>query len=279
MWGKLWSLIKSAIVKVFQCLKKNLWYSFLLVISSVYVFIYRYNIDKLSEFNAVNLIFILWLILLGFPLFTEIEIGNIKLKKEIEETRKEVKESIRDLKFQIMDVKVSNSPQFNNYYAGPLPSTDELSQMSKQVETADPIHSDIKTEFGVSNDNIYLFQVRLSIEKQLSSLSNLFQFGERKTMHAMVQFLIEHEVIEYKTAKLIREIINIANRGIHGEIVDSNYIDFVRKTYPKVKAVLDNAQDFYINNEHYYVCYRCGYQGPSKYRYKCPKCGFVSDDE
>lgn len=72
-------------------LKKRGWHIFLLIISSAYVYIYRYDIYQMTELNAQNLIFILWLILLGLPLFSEIEIGSIKLKKEIEQTRTELK--------------------------------------------------------------------------------------------------------------------------------------------------------------------------------------------
>lgn len=51
----------------------------------------------------------------------------------------------------------------------------------------------------------------------------------------MAQFLVQHEVFDRKTAELIREIINIANRGVHGEIIDDDYVRFVKNTYPAIK--------------------------------------------
>ena len=101
-WKQLWEKMKPV-------LKKRWWHIFLLIISSIYVFIYRYDIYQMTELNAQNLIFILWLILLGLPLFSEIEIGSVKLKKEIEQTRAEVKESIGELKYQILEMKVNNT--------------------------------------------------------------------------------------------------------------------------------------------------------------------------
>ena len=268
------------IKNVLQVLKKRWWYIFLLIISSAYVFRYRYDIFQMTELNAQNLIFILWLVLLGLPLFSEIEIGNVKLKKEIEQTRAEVKETIGELKYQILDLKISNSNSnmlvFNN---PPLASKDELSQLQRHAENDNTVRSETNPDFKISEDNIYLFQVRLSLEKQLSALCNMFQYGERRSMYSMAQFLVHHEVIDRKTADLIREVINIANRGVHGEIIDNDYLQFVRKTYPTIKYTLENAHNFYSNNSYYFECPRCHYQGPSKYSNACPNCGFVSYDD
>lgn len=268
------------IKNILQVLIKHWWYIFLLIISSVYVFNYRYDIFQMTELNAQNLIFILWLVLLGLPLFSEIEIGNVKLKKEIEKTRAEVKESIGDLKYQILDLKVSNSNSnmlvFNN---PPLASKDELFQLQSHIENNDRVHSETDLDFKISEGNIYLFKVRLSLEKQLYTLCNMFQYSERRIMYSMAQFLVKHEVIDFKTSELIREVINIANRGVHGEIIDNDYLQFVRKTYPMIKSTLDKAYDFYSNNRYYCECPRCHYQGPSKYNNVCPKCGFGTGDD
>lgn len=267
--------------KVKSTLKKRWWYFFLLIISSVYIFIYRYDIYQMTELNAHNLIFILWLVLLGLPLFSEIEIGSVKLKKEIEQTRAEVKESIGELKLQLLDIKIANSNS-NTFVVNnqPLPSKDELSQLQRGIEhdntNLSPENTD--SDFNIPKENIYLFQVRLSLEKQLSALCNFFQYGERRTTYAMAQFLVQHEVLDRRTAELIREIINIANRGIHGEIIDDDYILFVKKTYPTIKKALDKEYNYFSNNKYYFECPRCQYAGPSKYRNECPKCGFTSDE-
>ena len=270
---------KEAWEKVKPMLKKRGWHIFLLIISSIYVYRCRFDIYQMTELNAQNLIFILWLILLGLPLFSEIEIGSVKLKKEIEETRAEVKESIGELKYQILELKINNSNSntliFNNQ---PLPTKDELSKMQRHIKQDQAAQSATDSDFNVLEKNIYLFQVRLSLEKQLSALCNMFQYGERRSMYSMMQMLLQHEVIDRNTVGLLREIINIANRGVHGEIVDDDYIDFVKKTYPSIKKTLDTAYNFYTNNSYYYECPKCHYQGPSKYSNACPHCGFVSDD-
>lgn len=81
-WKSLWEFVKNKS-------KKNYWYFFLLTISSIYVYRYRYDIYQMTELDVHNLVFILWIILLGLPLFSQIEVGNIKLKREIEQNRNE----------------------------------------------------------------------------------------------------------------------------------------------------------------------------------------------
>lgn len=268
------------LINIKNLIKKHWWYIFLLTISSLYVIRYRYDIFQMTELNAQNLIFILWLVLLGLPLFSEIEIGNVKLKKEIEQTRAEVKESIGELKYQILDMKISNSNSntliLNN---PPLATKDELSRMQKNAKVDNMVRTGAELDFKISEDNVYLFKVRLSLEKQLSTLCNMFQYDERRNMYSMAEFLVRHEVIERNTVDLIREIINIANRGVHGEIIDNNYLQFVQKTYPTIKYTLDKAYIFYSNNSYYFNCPSCHYQGPSKFSNVCPNCGFVSDGD
>ena len=70
--------------KLCDCLKKKWWYLILLILSSTYVFCHWNKIDQLSQLTVQTLIFILWIVLLVLPLFSEIEIGGVKLKREIE---------------------------------------------------------------------------------------------------------------------------------------------------------------------------------------------------
>ena len=75
------------------------WYTFLLVLSTSYLVYYRFDIYELDTINARNLIFLLWLLLLAFPLFSELEFLGIKVKKEVEKATEDVKESFDDIDF------------------------------------------------------------------------------------------------------------------------------------------------------------------------------------
>lgn len=234
--------------KFLNLLKRKWWYISLVVLSSIYVFRYRNEIHQLSKLNAQNLIFILWLILLILPLFSEVEIGGVKLKKEIEQTRSEVKESVNELRLQIMDLKVSNS---NTVVVNPaLATKEELSVFEKSLENSGQEFINQATDlfFNISDDSIFLFKIRLTIEKMLSTLCEKCGYWGQRSMPKMVQYLAKNEVIDGNIAGLIQEIVKIANRGVHGEIVSGDYVSFVKKMFPTVKYALEKAE----KNRDYY---------------------------
>ncbi len=228
--------------KITSFFKKRWWYVVLIIASSIYVFRYRNEIHQLTDLTAQNLIFILWLILLILPLFSEVEIGNVKLKREIEQTRSEVKASANELRMQIMDLKISNS---NTVVVNPpLATKSELLELEKTLENNTVNSLDQEVFSNITDDSIFLFKVRLTLETLLMSLCDKFDYTDRKSMQRMLQFLVRCEVIDRNIAGLVQEIIKIANCGVHGEIVSEDYISFVKKTFPTVKRTLEKAKHY-----------------------------------
>ncbi len=79
------------------------------MLSSTYVWCYRFDIYELKELNARNLIFILWLILLLLPLFSEMEFLGVKIKKEVQKETEEVKGLLQNLQTQVNQLQLTNS--------------------------------------------------------------------------------------------------------------------------------------------------------------------------
>lgn len=262
--------------KLWACLKKKWWYLILLILSSVYVFCHWHEIDQLSQLTVQTLIFILWIVLLVLPLFSEIEIGGVKLKREIERARSETKEAINELRMQVMDLKVSNSNTF--VFNPPLASKGGLEDLEKNRPD---IPNDIPKENlfrDIPDDAVYLFQVRLVLENLISALCEKFQYSGRKSLLSMIHFLLRCELIDNNIAGLLQETIKIANCGVHGEILSNDYITFVKKVFPDVKYTLEQANQRY-NGKAFFICPRCHYAGPSTSNSICPQCGYVSDDD
>ncbi|WP_243441431.1 hypothetical protein [Clostridium arbusti] len=224
------------------------------------------------------------------------EFFGIKLKKEVEKAKTEVKENLNDLRMQIMDLKISNSNEntinFGNSF---LPTEQKLKELFEEfITNSNTIddnlsgakskpQNDISTEAGVlsnidieiTEESIYLFKVRLMIEKTLTDLCEKTGYNGHKSMIEMMRHLNRCEVINVKTVDLISQIIKIANRGVHGEIVSNEYIDFIKRVFPELQKQL-----YEINTQlHYYTCSRCKYSGYSRIENVCPKCGFTSDDD
>lgn len=230
-------------------LKKKWWYCVLLVLSSLYVFFYRYDIYELSDLNAMNLIFITWLVLLLLPLLSEVEILGVKIKKEIEETKSEIKE----LGYQLTELKLSNnnSNVTNNYLSGPLPSKEELQKYSdKQVDQAKEKATNYSTDLSneidsmkseVPQQSTYLFQIRYNLERAVYNLCVKNGYRRYPIMRRMLEQLKEQNLLSSEQFNLINNIISITNRGIHGEIVSNEYIEFIKSVYPDIHRFLVDA--------------------------------------
>ncbi|URZ15459.1 hypothetical protein [Clostridium felsineum] len=284
--------------EIFTIYFKKIWYTILLILSTIYIWHFKSNIYQLKEINVTNLIFILWIVLLLFPLFSEMEFLGIKLKKEVEKAKAEVKENLNDLYMQIMELKISNSNTNTiNFGNDVLPSEQKIKEMCQEFlnnlntiddnlnglksktqenkSTEPGIHDIVDVDAEIAEESVYLFKVRLIIEKNLTDLCEKTGYNGRKSMFTMLEYLYKCEVINLKTVDLIRQIVKIANRGVHNEIVSNKYINFIKQVFPELKKQL-----YGINTQlHYHTCSRCNYSGYSPIENVCPKCGFISDDD
>ena len=238
--------VKSIIKNLWNTIKKKLWYIFVLFLSSAYVFHYRLEIYELKEINARNLIFLLWLVLLIFPLFSELEFLGVKVKKEVAEATGEIKESVQQLHTQIAQLQVSSSFAANfSISGGTLPSEEKMDELLKLVQELnakageDNLHS-FKEEF-IEDKNVYLFKIRLQIEKSVRELISRLDIPGPTPLSRQLYTLLRTEIISDNTFELAMQILKIANRGVHGEIVSDEYISFVQKTYPELMKQLNEA--------------------------------------
>lgn len=281
---------------IVSLLKRKWWYLILTILSSIYVFCNRTEVDKFDEFNAANIIFIIWIVLLLFPLFSEVHIFGFRFKKEVDKVRYEMKEDFNELRMQIMDLKISNTnANTTNVYGNSiLPTEQKLKELLEEffnefktksehlIKEKQPMKKDSKnetemkskTDMGISEESTYLFKVRLNIEKALSNICDKVNYEGPKSIVSMLKYLSMKEILDSTTVDLLIQINNIANRGVHGEIVSKEYIDFVKEVLPKLQHHLFEA---YAQLQ-FYSCRRCGYSGYSKYENECPKCGLVSDE-
>lgn len=233
--------------KIWEFIKTRFWYIILLGLSSAYVWYYRFDIYELNELNARNLIFILWLILLLLPLFSEMEFLGVKIKKEVQKETKEVKGLLQKLQMQVNQLQMTNSVANNiNLSNAALPSEQKLEELLQRVtelQSAYP-NSSTKVNDSISKEedkNVYLFKVRLDIETSLREICEKIGHVERMTITIMMKLLNRAEVLNGMTCDLINQVNKIANRGIHGEIVSTEYLDFVEKTYPEIMRQIQDA--------------------------------------
>lgn len=167
---------------------------------------------------------------------------GVKIKRAIEQANAEVKESIQELKLQMIDLKVSNSFSPTLLIGNDaLPTSTKMDRLQKVL----PDNHEAEDKGIPDNIPIYLFEVRYKLEKQLRELYLFIAPIEysRVPLSKMATDLFRKEIIDGITCDLIIQLIRIANKGIHGEKVEKEYIDFVQRSLPTVKDELRAAHE------------------------------------
>jgi hypothetical protein len=228
---------------IWSFIKGKVWYSFLLLISSLYIWKYRFEINQLKELDVKNLIFILWIFLLAFPLFSEMEILGVKVKKEVKKATEEVKGSLKDIQSQITQLQLNNSVSNRiSIENTPLPSEKRLEEMQKSVSDLHQNISESNAD-GSTEKSVFLFKTRLKIEVALreiyEKIGNEGYYNRVIGLGEMAKLLNQEKIISETLLGLIIEVSKITNRGVHGEIVSDEYIEFVKSVCPGIIQQLD----------------------------------------
>lgn len=269
--------MKKIIQSLWCKIKEKWWYLILITGSTVYIFrnkdvVMSLQFDKLT---SVHVFFVFWIILLIIPLFSEMELFGIKLTKEVQKVKEDVKDDLNDLKLQIMQLHVSNSVA-NNIHVGNamMPSEEKIEELLKLVHDLKKNQTTFLDDKEIDNTDksVYLFKVRLSIETAIAQLMETMGYDNKMPLFKSIQMLYKLEVLDAVTFDLLSQVLKIANRGVHGEIVSDEYIDFVKEAFPQIRWSLKQ-----ISNDLYYiVCPKCNYSGYSKFENVCPRCGNVN---
>ena len=245
-------ILRDRVIPFFKNKIRYIWYFILVVASTVYLFCNHFAIDKINDASLISTVFIVWAILLVLPLFTELELFGVKVKKEVEEavekSNKEVKDSLNNLQQLVMQIQVSNNATNQLTINGnPLPSESRIEELTNAIQTLTAQKNKEKTnevpreEGMASEQNVELFKIRYDIEMALRECIELLRFEPqtRMTTISMARILNQRGLLDSTTTDTLIEIVRIANRAVHGEMLNQKYVGFVRKTYP---GILDELQ-------------------------------------
>lgn len=119
----------------------------------------------------LSTVFIIWVILLVLPLFSELEFLGVKVKKEVKEavekSNEEVKASLNNLQQLVSQIQISNSvaPQFT-INGGSLPSEERMDNLIKEIHLLNEQNTNKQTEkqdkVNIPAQNLELFKMRYS---------------------------------------------------------------------------------------------------------------------
>lgn len=216
---------------------KITWWILLILATTVGLYL-RFDAIKKGESVPFDVfLFLIWVALMLVPIFTQIEFFGIKLKGEIDELKTQISLKFGDLKNEI---KLSQSQNFtaNIQGYGPPPPDERINEIQQQLdillrEKGKQHATEISLDVPV--DNIELFKVRFSIEKEVSRIwlgrydGETDEYWKRKTpMFRQIQDLQKYDIINGNLGGLLKELLAICNYGIHGEKITQKQMDFVK---------------------------------------------------
>lgn len=207
--------------------------------------------------NAADVaFFVLWLVVVLVPIFSEIKLGSlVELKQHIEqaneELKRDVREEIGELRIEVrsaVDVRANISPQFNF----PTPPRDEqlpqieqtikaaIAQALQDVRAATPAKPALQGH--VSESVTLLFQTRYAIEVELRRIAEINQFSldDRRPISGLrlAHALAQREILPSSLINAIREVYAVCSPAIHGAPVTEAQVEFVRDVGPALIAAL-----------------------------------------
>ena len=238
--------------KLLSFLKEKAWYIVLLTISTVYLVSNRFAIEKLDDASLISTVFIIWVILLVLPLFSELEFLGVKVKKEVkkavEKSNEEVKASLDNLQQIVSQIQVSNSvaPQFT-INSGSLPTEEKIDELTEELHLFNEQNKNKQAEqqdkVTIPVQNLELFKMRYGIEVRLKEALELIGYNSKNRASLMqgTYYLNQQGVLDPTSTDLVIQMLRIANRGVHGEIIGQKYMDFASEAYPQIIDALDDC--------------------------------------
>jgi len=237
-WASFVAKMKKAKALLFEHYKK-VWHIVLLAASTWFVWLHRSDLYSLDPLNAVSLIFLFWLLLLVYPLFSEMGFLGLSFKKEVAKVKEEVKKTAEELKTQIQNIQLSNSVTNHIEITYPMPTAVEMKALEESVVRKQTLSTRQAPEAPTNAS--YLFTIRYAMERRLVSLCTKAYYDGAWTIPLMLRYLAQRQTIEMTTVEMVTQIDRIANRGIHGEDINETYMNFVKAVAPAALDALDDA--------------------------------------
>ena len=192
-----------------------------LLITGFFVYLLSQRYESIIGGASTPIDIVLFLILaalLIIPLFQEVNIFGVSLKKG----------------------NVYPSPSPDNK----LPKIRKIAEATLKEElgelTVEPLPS---PEVTIPNDVSYLFMVRYNIENELIRLTDLYWISDDKkfypkTLTQKLEFLIKMKAIHRNLAYILKEMYAWSSAAIHGEQISEQATQWIRQDAPGIIEAL-----------------------------------------
>lgn len=221
---------------------KILWWLLLLALALYYLII-RFPYFTLGESIPLDiLITLLFFALMLVPIFSEITLFGITLKREIKELKEEVTTKLAEIRTDIKNTQ-SQTVHTTIHGFGPPPPDTRLPELEREIDRI--VKARLQqhqpafpppTDFVVPQDHLELFSIRYKIESELRRIwsrrfatEGMNDRSRHQPLIRLLQDLNKAQIIDDNFSGILREVLSICNYAIHGEKVSDHQVDFVKK--------------------------------------------------
>ncbi len=220
-----------------------------LIISGLLIILTRVKEIVAGNSYAIDILIISVVIaLLIVPIFNEMSFFGFGFKGAINDLRNDLKNDYLNLRNEIqtnlnipltVNVGRENAPNDSEIQR----IDDALARMAELIHGREiSIERDDSQLFTSNENDVYLFKVRLEIEKELQRITEILfpTRGRKESAGIMLNRLLRTEIFYPNMIPAIKDILSIGNMGVHGEAVTPRQLEFVQKWYPNIIDLLRN---------------------------------------
>jgi hypothetical protein len=187
-------------------------------------------------------ILLLWIALLLAPLFQEVNLFGLQLKRSIESLREQVQNLMFTVQSQTQSVSVHNYPV--------PPSDSEISKRRSEAEkvlgagfSVRPLQDDSLPQDPEAN---YFFNLRRNIELELKRIDSS-RFGlswdyQRFSLFPSMQRLLQAELLPPSLAAAMKDVYAICTAAMHGGELSPKQLAYAKEIGPQIVAALKAIQ-------------------------------------
>ena len=200
-------------------------------------------------------VFGVWMALLLAPLFSEVSLLGVTLKRELGKLKEEISSQLTDVRADLknaIDIRTSFSPTIHFPSPAPdalLPAIEAQAKAAVAAEFAERglLFEPQKKQAYVSDDAVFLFKTRYQIERELRRIATgrgLIPPGQRlyQPPHLLANALVEWGLLSERLGNAVREVYAVCSAGIHGEDISEKQVSFVKDVGGELVSALQSIE-------------------------------------
>lgn len=219
---------------------KRIWWLVLVIIMTIFIAL-RYDALLGGTATVMDvIIFLIWISLLIVPLFREVNIFGVNLKKEIDSLKTETSEQISNLRSDIIN-SIHFQAEINpRIYVGQPPPDEKLPSIKDTVMPQLPARPQtVSEQIQVPEFVEYALSTRYTIENELDRILSKMELDVSTStpligIHSMLLFLQMKDLITREVYNGLETVLAICNRVTLGGKFSEKQSQFVKDVAPSL---------------------------------------------